>query len=95
MVYLQVYVTKNCAFCERSRALAAAIATDFPSVHIEIIDIATLAKESWPDALFATPTWLWNGQIYCLGTPDPGLLRQRISAFISSSLTTLHPKGYS
>ena len=94
MVHLQIYVTENCTSCKRSRALATAIATDYPSVRVETIDIATLTNEDWPDPLFATPTWLWNGGIYCLGTPDPGLLRQRIADFIASSLTTSRQKDH-
>ncbi len=93
MIDLQVYVKTACASCARSRALAREIAREFQQVQVEIIEIEALAAQDWPEAVFATPTWLWNGRRYCLGTPDPVLLRNAIAHSLSQSSNTSSPKG--
>ena len=95
MICLQVYVQTACASCARSRALAREIAQEFHQVQVEIIEVETLAAEDWPDALFAAPTWLWNGRRYCLGTPDPDRLRGAIIRSLSQSSFPSPPKGLS
>ena len=82
-IALQVYVTDACAACARSRELAREIAREFRQVHVTVLEISTLPVQEWPESLFATPTWLWNGQRYCLGTPDPRALRQDITDYLS------------
>ncbi len=93
MLHLQIYVKDACASCARSRLLASEIANEYNQVRVEIIEIETLAPEHWPEALFATPTWLLDGQRFCLGTPDPQRLRQQIDALITPSSTASSPKG--
>jgi hypothetical protein len=85
MIRLQIYVTDACASCARSRDLAREIAREFTQVRVEIIEVAGLSPQAWPESLFATPTWLWNGRRYSLGTPDPRALRRDIILALAQS----------
>ena len=93
MLILQVYVQAGCRTCVRSRALAQAIAAEYPTIQVLIIPIESLSAAAWPEALFATPTWLLDGHRIGLGTPDPVRLRQQLDAAISSSTASM--KGHS
>ena len=93
MTHLQIYVKDACPSCARSRSLASEIASEYNQVSVEIIEIETLPPEHWPEALFATPTWMLNGRRFCLGTPDPRRLRREIEAVSSQSSPASSPKG--
>lgn len=93
MIRLQIYVKDACPSCDRSRTLASEIASEYNQVRIEIIEIETLQSESWPEALFATPTWLMNGRRYCLGTPNARGLRQKLDAILTQSPHSTSLKG--
>ncbi len=95
MIHLQIYVQKACASCTRSRQLAAMIAGEYNQIEVEIIEIESLSVDQWPEVLFATPTWLLNGQRVCLGTPDPLRLRQKIDALIATPSNASSSKGLS
>lgn len=95
MIHLQIYVQEACASCARSRQLAAMIAGEYSQIEVEIIEIESLSVDQWPDALFATPTWLLNGRRVCLGTPDPLRLRQQIDALIVTPPNASSSKGLS
>lgn len=92
MICIQVYVKPHCPLCEPSRTLAGAIAREFEAICVEIIELDSMAPAQWPDAVFATPTWMWNGQRYCLGTPDPDRLRRALTQSLSQSSSS-PPKG--
>ena len=87
MIRLQIYVKDLCASCARSRSLAAEIAREYNQITVEIIEIESLPAEQWPEAVFATPTWLLNGRRFYLGTPDSLRLRQQIDDLIAATKT--------
>ena len=65
---LKIYVRAQCSGCNEALHIATDIATNYPDVAIEIIDIAE------PDAIvpgnvFATPTYTLNSKIVSLGNP--------------------------
>ena len=67
---LQVVVASHCANCGPALALADDLATRFPDLTVEIIDLDA-AGAVVPDAAFAVPTYLLNDRILWLGNPDP------------------------
>ena len=79
MALIQVYIARWCSSCAHSRHLVMEIIERYPQIDVELIDISTIAEENLPEMVFATPTWLWNGHLYCLGNPDPSKLWQRLA----------------
>ncbi len=62
-----------------SHRLAVEVIERYPQIDVELIEISTIAEEDLPEMVFATPTWLWNGHLYCLGNPDQTKLWQRLA----------------
>lgn len=79
MAQIQIYYARWCSVCAHSLSLAAEIAERHPEISVELIDVATLTEENRPEAVFATPTWLWDGHLYSLGNPDPAALWQQLA----------------
>ena len=73
----------------RSQRLAVEIIERYPQIDVELIEISTIAEENLPEMVFATPTWLWNGHLYCLGNPDPAKLWQRLAELSAQQPTTI------
>ncbi|MCP4169070.1 MAG: hypothetical protein GY759_24705 [Chloroflexi bacterium] len=80
MTHIQVYIAHRCPMCIHSRRLVAEISDRCPRLDIELINVASLPEEEVPKEVFATPTWLWDGQVYSLGNPDPAQLWQQLAA---------------
>lgn len=67
---LDIYVTPQCLGCDRARHLAHEVRTrSLPGVEIRLIDLSDPATVR-PDAVFAVPTYLLNGQVLSLGNPE-------------------------
>ena len=65
---LKIYVRESCSGCSEAHHIAANIATIYPHLAIEIIDI-TKPNAVVPDNIFATPTYTLNNKIVSLGNP--------------------------
>jgi len=65
---LKIYVRENCSGCNEALHIATNIATTYPNIAIEIIDIAK-PNAVVPDNVFATPTYTLNSKIVSLGNP--------------------------
>ncbi len=76
--HLQVYISGTCVGCAEVATLAREVAQQFPSVHVELIDVQT-PNLVLPDNVFATPTYLWDGALYSLGNPT----REALAALIA------------
>lgn len=65
---LEVYVADFCYGCMEARALANEVSTQFPEIEVAIIDLNEPGAER-PDAVFAVPTYLLDGELLWLGNP--------------------------
>jgi hypothetical protein len=77
MVELHVYVSETCWACEEARSIVADISGRFPEVHIELRD---LSDERRPSRVFATPTYVLDGQTIYLGNPTREELAETLVA---------------
>lgn len=68
-VVLEIFVSQHCFVCEYAYEVAAMIRRDFPTVRVSIIDIHQ-TTEPIPERVFATPTYLLNGEVWSLGNPS-------------------------
>jgi hypothetical protein len=67
---LTIYVAGSCANCRYAYELAQLIRTRYPHVRVRMVDLEN-AAEAIPEQVFATPTYLLNGQVWSLGNPSP------------------------
>lgn len=81
-VRVDIYVSSHCEVCEYSYEVAAGIRRAFPQVTVEIIDLQETTHPI-PEAVFATPTYLLNGQLWSLGNPSPQEVHQRLSRLVA------------
>jgi predicted thioredoxin/glutaredoxin len=88
MALIQIYIARWCSACAHSRDLFVEITERYPQIAVELIDMTTIAEQDLPEDVFATPTWLWNGHLYCLGNPEPAALWQRLAELIAQQPTT-------
>ncbi len=82
MVSLQIYVAEHCQNCRYSIELASEAEMAFPEVHIEIIDLDQPNVDQ-PTSVFATPTFLLNGNVAWLGNPGRHELFDRLSVALA------------
>lgn len=66
---LEVFVTEGCEACDHARSLAPRVAEEFDDVEVDVIDIEA-TPERVPPAVFAVPSFLWNGAVISLGNPS-------------------------
>jgi hypothetical protein len=66
MLKLQIFVTDNCWSCEESRRIAAQTQARFEDIEVTLVE---LNSDECPPGIFATPTYLLNGQVISLGNP--------------------------
>ncbi len=66
---LQIVVSRDCATCEVSRAVALEMHEMFPLLEVELVDLD--AGRPVPDGVVATPTYLLDGAVVSLGNPRP------------------------
>jgi hypothetical protein len=74
---LQVYISQHCTSCNHSVALGQAVASHFDDVTVQIIDLDDPSTAK-PDAVFAVPTFLLDGQLLCLGNQEEEWLTRRL-----------------
>lgn len=81
---LQIVIEENCLFCPEAIALGKEVRNRFPDLEVEVLD---LAKEGTPrpEAVFAVPTFLLEGQVIFLGNPSAQRLFERIETWQRSS----------
>lgn len=72
---LQVVITRDCANCGDALLLAQAVASIYPGLEVEIID---LEQDEIPEPVFAVPTYLLDGRIISLGNPTQEGLEHHI-----------------
>lgn len=72
-----IYVSDHCANCEYAREVAAFIRTEYPWVHLRMVDLAT-PEEVIPDSVFATPTYLLDDRVWWLGNPSLRQVRETL-----------------
>ena len=80
MVKLQVYVTEDCWTCAESRRIVSEIASPYPQVAVELLD---LEVDDRPEHVFAVPTYVLDGRVISLGNPYREQLRQEIQVALS------------
>ena len=72
---LRIYVAENCPGCDKARVIASGIEQNHPEIEVELIDI-TDSRAVVPEAVFATPTYMLDDRIVCLGNPSPEQVMQ-------------------
>lgn len=77
MAKLHVYVTETCWACRETRIIVADITPQFPEMEIELRDVT---DERRPTQVFATPTYILDGQTIFLGNPTREELIQKIES---------------
>ncbi len=75
MPKLDVYIEDTCWACAESRRIVAYIAPLVPDVDIELRD---LQDQRRPGAVFASPTYVLDGQVVYLGNPTREELLQKL-----------------
>lgn len=79
MPVMYIYIESHCVTCAESRRLAAALARLAPTLTIELVDIDQPGANV-PSEVFATPTYLLDGQVIALGNPTLERLQQIVGA---------------
>jgi hypothetical protein len=72
---LSIFVSEHCGSCTYAREVADEIRLQYPSVVVDVIDIAA-SPEAVPEEVFATPTYLLNGRVWSLGNPSEEKIRE-------------------
>jgi len=80
-VCVKIYVAEHCSVCDYTYEIAATIQRKFPEVDLEIVDMAN-PSEQIPENVFATPTYLLNGQVWSLGNPSHDQVSRTLSDII-------------
>jgi hypothetical protein len=75
---VSIYVTGHCANCDHAWEVAQLIRDEYPKVLVAIIDLAD-PQAPVPDAVFASPTYLLDGQLWSLGNPSPQQVHAKLS----------------
>jgi hypothetical protein len=75
LVQVTVYVSSHCELCRYARQVAESIQRDYPQVRLRLVDLDG-ATEGIPESVFATPTYLLDGQVWSLGNPSPEKIRE-------------------
>ena len=80
-VRVDIFVAQHCFVCEYAYEIAKLIEKDFSEVKLRMIDIND-ADEVIPEAVFATPTYLLNDQVWSLGNPSPEQVTERLTELL-------------
>ena len=67
---LDIYVAEHCFGCTETRRLAEAAASRFPALSVHVVDLDR-EPGAHPEGLVAVPTYMLDGQVVCLGNPEP------------------------
>ncbi len=79
-VELQIFIEAGCQMCERALRLAGEVDSDYPRLTVQVIDIREAPAQR--DDVFAVPTFVLDGRVLSLGTPNRGQLYQEIEALL-------------
>ncbi len=74
-VIVEIYVAAHCPVCAYAYEVATMIRREFPMVDVRLIQIDAMQVDL-PDSVFATPTYLLNGQRWSLGNPAPDIVHE-------------------
>ena len=73
-----IYIAQHCSVCAQAQEIAALIRREFPAIMVRMVDVAA-AGELLPENVFATPTYLLDGQRWFLGNPSPSDVMETLS----------------
>jgi hypothetical protein len=79
MAVLQVFVESDCGACRRALHLADQVRARFPELLVQVVNLSE-SEVKPPEAVFAVPTFLIDGEVLSLGNPRPADLMLAISA---------------
>lgn len=74
---LDVYVSEGCWSCQETRRIVAEMRDQFPHIEIALFESE---PESWPELIFAVPTYVLNGRVISLGNPRRHELQRKLIA---------------
>ncbi len=80
---LEIYVEAGCSTCERARELADQVARHYPKLAVDVVDISDTDREV-PEAVFAVPTYVFNGAVISLGNPSYEELTEKLNGSLVS-----------
>lgn len=69
---LTLFVENGCSSCERARGIVAELSHTWSELDLEVVDIA--GADELPEAVFAVPAYLLDGQVISLGNPSLDVL---------------------
>jgi hypothetical protein len=73
---IEIYISGHCFVSAYTYEVVEMIQREFPQVDVHLIDIEQTVDV--PDTVFATPTYLLNGQVWSLGNPSPEKVREAL-----------------
>jgi hypothetical protein len=76
-VAIEIYVASHCFVCDFAQEIAELIRREYPQIPLRWLDIEQGAV--MPENVFATPTYLLNGQVWFLGNPTPEQVRHALA----------------
>ena len=82
---LEIYVEAGCSTCDRAWELADAMACLYPGISVDVVDISDTGREV-PEAVFAVPTYMLDGQVISLGNPS----YEELASKLDGALTGRH-----
>lgn len=85
MALLQVFIENHCSNCRRAIALAEQARARFPALRVEILNLSEQRIEP-PEAVFAVPTFLLDGEVLSLGNPRPANLMETLAARLTMGM---------
>ncbi len=74
-VKVDIYIAQHCPICIYAFEVAAMIRHEFPAVDVQLIRLDE-PNTVIPENVFATPTYVLNGQRWSLGNPSPETVRE-------------------
>jgi hypothetical protein len=74
---IEIYVSGHCFISDYTQQVVELIHKEFPQVAVNVIDINQATNV--PDTVFATPTYLLNGQVWSLGNPSVEWIRTSLT----------------
>ncbi len=66
--FLQIYVSDCCPGSNEARAMAQMMSATFPELRVQVINLDQPGTQV-PMTVFATPTYLLDGELLWLGNP--------------------------
>lgn len=83
MTTLEVYISDECWSCQETRRIVGVIAPRFPAVRIELRDLSDGRR---PSSVFATPTYVLDGQTVYLGNPTEEELGRKLATALAAAM---------